>query len=483
MCGLPTEEDEDVLQIAEMAKQVIRTGREASGRKDIRCTISIGGFVPKPHTPFQWAAQTDPETVDERLRKLCRAINSDRRIGRNIGVRYHDGKPSMIEGLLSRGDRRRGPVIERVWRAGGRFDGWNEHFCYESADQPGRVELPGAQPGFRARVTAPCRSGDDTVRSRPARYCPNRQHESVATLPLWKQASSGGPAGGPDDDHGREGILSRHDQPNSSAPPVQKVRLRYAKQGKLRFTSHRDVARAFERALRRAGVPMAHSQGFTPHPKVSWAGAVPTGVASESEYVEVQLTEGVVPELLQAEINAVLPAGMEIRDAVIAGPGSLADRLQASRWRTDVPGTAAAELRAAVQKLMAEESVLVERKTKDGRREIDARAALVSAEVFDGDRPVADGDRNPSSAARVDDWRTAAGPYGILVTVVRQTTPVVRPDDVLSALRAVAGVAPTAATSATRLEQGPLGDGGGVADPLAQDSGADRTPAGALAAR
>ena len=79
---------------------------------------------------------------------------------------------------------------------------------------------------------------------------------------------------------------------------------------------------------------------------------------------------------------------------------------------------------------------------------------------------------------RVDDWPEASAPYGILVTVVRQTTPVVRPDDVLSALRVVAGLAPSAATSATRLEQGRLDDGGGIADPLAQDSGGDRTPAG-----
>ena len=131
MCGLPTETDEDVLQIAEMARNVIRAGRESSGQKDVRCTISIGGFVPKPHTPFQWAAQTDPETVDDRLRKLREAVNSDRRLGRAIGMRYHDGKPSHIEGLLSRGDRRVGRVIERVWREGGRFDGWSEHFSYE----------------------------------------------------------------------------------------------------------------------------------------------------------------------------------------------------------------------------------------------------------------------------------------------------------------------------------------------------------------
>jgi radical SAM family uncharacterized protein len=131
MCGLPTETDEDVLQIARMAQGVIRSGREASGRRDVRCTISIGAFVPKPHTPFQWAAQCDPDTVDERLRKLRAAVNADRGLGRNIGMRYHDGKPALIEGLLSRGDRRVGRVIERVWREGGRFDGWSEHFSYQ----------------------------------------------------------------------------------------------------------------------------------------------------------------------------------------------------------------------------------------------------------------------------------------------------------------------------------------------------------------
>lgn len=131
MCGLPTEEDEDVLEIAGMAHRVIKAGRAASGRNDVRCTISIGGFVPKPHTPFQWAAQAHPDVVDDRLRKLRAAVNVDRKIGRNIGMRYHDGKPSLIEGLLARGDRRVGRVIERVWREGGRFDGWSEHFSYE----------------------------------------------------------------------------------------------------------------------------------------------------------------------------------------------------------------------------------------------------------------------------------------------------------------------------------------------------------------
>jgi len=131
MCGLPTETDDDVLQIAAMAHEVVRAGRRASGRGDVRATVSIGAFVPKPHTPFQWAAQTPPEVVDDRLRKLRAAINSDRSVRRNVGLRYHDGEPSMVEGLLSRGDRRVGAVIERVWRAGGRFDGWSEYFSFE----------------------------------------------------------------------------------------------------------------------------------------------------------------------------------------------------------------------------------------------------------------------------------------------------------------------------------------------------------------
>jgi radical SAM family uncharacterized protein len=131
MCGLPTETDEDVLAIADLAKAVIAKGREVSGRNDIRCTVSIGGFVPKAHTPFQWAAQLDHETTDERLRKLRDVVRSDRRYGRAIGFRYHDGKPGIIEGLLSRGDRRVGRIIEEVWRDGGRFDGWSEHFSYD----------------------------------------------------------------------------------------------------------------------------------------------------------------------------------------------------------------------------------------------------------------------------------------------------------------------------------------------------------------
>jgi radical SAM family uncharacterized protein len=143
MCGLPTEADEDVVAIADLARKVIAAGRAASGRKDIRCTVSIGGFVPKPHTPFQWAGQCPPEVVDDRLRQLGSALRADKTYGRSIGYRYHEGTPSLVEGLLSRGDRRVGQVILAAWRDGARFDGWSEYFSFDRWVSAGETGLAG----------------------------------------------------------------------------------------------------------------------------------------------------------------------------------------------------------------------------------------------------------------------------------------------------------------------------------------------------
>ncbi|MDZ7577778.1 MAG: TIGR03960 family B12-binding radical SAM protein [Candidatus Nanopelagicales bacterium] len=131
MCGLPTETDDDVRQIARLATDVIRAGRQATGRSDVRCTLSVGGFVPKPHTPFQWAAQLDYEETDRRLAMIRDQIRGQREFARAIKVKYHDGRPGVVEGLLARGDRRVGAVIEEVWRRGGRFDAWSEYFSFD----------------------------------------------------------------------------------------------------------------------------------------------------------------------------------------------------------------------------------------------------------------------------------------------------------------------------------------------------------------
>ncbi len=249
--------------------------------------------------------------------------------------------------------------------------------------------------------------------------------------------------------------------PNPSAAPVCKVRLRYAKRGKLRFTSHRDVARAFERALRRAGLPVAYSQGYHPHPKVSWLGAAPTGAASEAEYVEIALVEHLDPEMVREQLDAALPVGLAVLEGVVAGPGALADRIDASAWRIEVRGVDGARLREAADLLLATPKLLVERVTKDGPRSIDARAAIVSLEVEDGPAVLPEPDH--------------LGECGILMAVVRQVSPAVRPDDVLSALGAVAGLPSSVLVKAIRTAQGWLDDDGGLVDPLAADRASART--------
>ncbi|HEV7654893.1 MAG TPA: TIGR03936 family radical SAM-associated protein [Mycobacteriales bacterium] len=244
-------------------------------------------------------------------------------------------------------------------------------------------------------------------------------------------------------------------QPEGPPPPptVQKVRVRYAKRGRLRFTSHRDFARAFERALRRADVPIAYSAGFSPHPKISYVGAAPTGVSSEAEYLELGLAVPVDVERLREALDISLPPGLDVLECVEVRPGTggLPERIEASAWRLELPGVTPEQAAGAVAAFLATDHVEVERLTKDGRRHLDARGPVVAASAS----PAGSGDG-----------------CAILELVVRQVTPAVRPDDVLAALRAVAGLVPTAPPRATRLAQGRLDDRGRFADPLAPDRAA-----------
>jgi radical SAM-linked protein len=243
---------------------------------------------------------------------------------------------------------------------------------------------------------------------------------------------------------------------------VQRIRLRYAKRGPLRFTSHRDFARAFERALRRAAVPIAFSQGFTPHPKVSYASAAPTGVASEAEYLEIGLQTAVDPGELVRALDAALSPGLDILEAVEAHGGNLAERIVASHWLVELPGVGETELNRAVEAFLAATEVPVERLTKQGMRTFDARGPVVRMSVRTS-RPA------PSSAPS----EVSTGPCAILDLVVRLVSPTVRPDDVLSGLRVVAALEPPAPPRATRLAQGGLTAGGDFVDPLAADRDGD----------
>ena len=228
------------------------------------------------------------------------------------------------------------------------------------------------------------------------------------------------------------------DQPEQQAPPVQRLRVRYAKRGRLRFTSHRDFSRAFERAVFRARIPMAYSSGFNPHPRISYAGAAPTGSASEAEYLELALAEQVDPDAVRADLDQALPPGLDVLEVVESPGGSLADRLTGSRWRVDTTADPAV-LSSAVTAFLAADSVVVERMTKKGMREFDCRAAVLSL------------DQEGAS----------------LVLLLRHAVPAVRPDDVLTGIRSLTDLDPGPAPLLTRLEQGTLDEEcGELADPL-----------------
>ena len=233
--------------------------------------------------------------------------------------------------------------------------------------------------------------------------------------------------------------LTRPTAPGGAQPRATTFHLvvRYAKRGRMRFASHRDIARAVERGIRRAGLPIAYSAGFTPHPKISYAGAAPTGTASEAEYLEISLTETRAASDVRDRLDAALPDGIDVID-VIESPASLADlRLEASQWEVVLPGVQPAAAAAAVAEFLACDSLEVERLTAKGSRRVDARAAVITIET----------DRLASPQA--------AG-NAVLRMVVRHVMPAVRPDDVLAALRQVAGLAPSSPALVTRLAQGPL---------------------------
>jgi radical SAM-linked protein len=214
--------------------------------------------------------------------------------------------------------------------------------------------------------------------------------------------------------------------------------VRYAKRGRMRFASHRDIARAVERGVRRAGLPIAYSAGFTPHPKISYAGAAPTGAASEAEYLEISLTRACAVSEVRERLDAALPDGIDVIEVMQAPPSLGALPLEASLWEVVLPGVSPDDAARAAGEFLACDALEVERLTNKGTRRVDARAAVITMET---DRCAATGGDAGNAILRM---------------VVRHVIPAVRPDDILAALRRLAALAPSSPPLVTRLAQGAL---------------------------
>ena len=227
--------------------------------------------------------------------------------------------------------------------------------------------------------------------------------------------------------------------PEAGVPAVTcHLIVRYAKRGRMRFASHRDIARAVERGVRRAELPIAYSAGFTPHPKISYAGAAPTGAASEAEYLELSLTRACAVSEVRERLDAALPDGIDVIEVMQAPPSLGALPLEASLWEVVLPGVSPADAIRAAGEFLACDALEVERLTNKGPRRVDARAAVITM----GTGRYAAGGGDAGNA--------------ILRMVVRHVIPAVRPDDILVALRRLTALAPSSPPLVTRLAQGAL---------------------------
>jgi radical SAM family uncharacterized protein/radical SAM-linked protein len=310
MLGLPTESDEDLAGIVDLALKVKAL---AGARRDVTCSVST--LVPKPHTPFQWMAQVDEDEIARRQRYLLRLFK-----GTRINLRCHDAFSSVLEGIMARGDRRLGPAIARAYRLGCRLDAWPDRLNRELWEQALQ------ESGIERRLCLMERSQDGPLPwdhiscGIPKEYLRREWQSALAAKPTpdcLAHACSG--CGACSSAESRNVTFGRvpPDAPaaieaETPPDPAQRLRLRYQKIETARFHAHLDLAALFARAARRAQIPLCYSRGFNPQPRMSFGPPLQLGIASDHEYVDFYLTQRVGPEDLVDALNRELPAGVRV---------------------------------------------------------------------------------------------------------------------------------------------------------------------------
>ena len=316
MIGLPTETDEDILEIARIAECVRAIGKRASG-KSPQINVSVASFIPKPYTPFQWEPQI---TLEECARK--QGLLRSKLGSLNLGFKWHDPKMSILEGVFARGDRRLAKAILNAYKKGCRFDGWSERFSfdawkaafieegvdigfYTSRQRPLDEVFPwdhlnpGVTKGFLLKEMKAAldlaRTPDCKVdRCSNCGVCDHKVIKNVIT----------------DDD----GALQKARPGVVAEPETLRLRFRFSKTGELRYLSHLELVNTLVRAIKRAGLLFKYSQGFHPLPKVSFSSTLPVGIESLDEYMDVELLKSgsVGAEEAAERLNAVLPDGLKV---------------------------------------------------------------------------------------------------------------------------------------------------------------------------
>jgi radical SAM family uncharacterized protein/radical SAM-linked protein len=328
MIGLPTETQEEVEEIVRLAQRIrshVRTAR-AGG---LQVTVNVSTFVPKAHTPLQWAAQEAPEQAEEKQRFLRKQLRQP-----GFRLKWHDVRLSLLEGLFARGDRGLGDLLETAYRLGCRRDGWSEYLRFDlwekafertGVDPRGRLDpLPDPQGPLPwdwietgMRVEWFRREYRKALAAEPADFACSGRCEQCGVCVR--------PRGGPPEPGEGERAGFRHlagGAPRTALSvrgkgeqPAARWRLCYAKRHPASCLSHLETLTLFHRALRRSGLPIHYTGGEHPHPKMAFSPALPVGVESRAEYLDLWLSS--VPEegRIERELNAVLPEGISVLEA------------------------------------------------------------------------------------------------------------------------------------------------------------------------
>ncbi len=371
MIGLPNETDEDINGIVRMVRKLVELGRPHKNKKIINITISP--FSPKAHTPFQWDQQPSPEYIREKGEYLKRALH-----GRTVNIKLRDPNLSLIEGVIGRGDRKIGEVIETAYKKGARFDGWGELYDFEVWRQSfeecgidyntylrGRAfseNLPWSKVQLH-RTTEMLMN----ERNRTSTILREHQQKPAEPAPAKKETD--------DDDFGfgrtpRKGVAR-----TGVAPTTGNIRFRWGRQGLTRFLSHRDNMRLFERAIRRAQIPAAFSQGYHPHMKLSFGPPLALGYTSEAEYFDLTLDAPFTPYMITA-LGETLPEGYSIFNAkpIINTRISISGKVNLAVYEALMDKNA--DYRAKIDELLSRDAIELVREAKEEKKIVDIKPAI-----------------------------------------------------------------------------------------------------------
>lgn len=399
MLGLPTETDEDVLAIAALCRRTLELYRElARTRRRLDLSLSVALFIPKAQTPFQWASQPSRTEFERRVGLLRTALP------RSVKLSWHDSDISYWEAVLARGDRRLGALLEAVQAAGGRLDSWAECFrpaLWDAAAQELGIDTdryvleelsPAAalpwdhmDPGVRKDwlLAEWARAGRGELTPECRRRC---SHCGAASYRAGICPTGPGPVrphvfAGAADETPPEPEKLREETPQR--PAGHWYRLTYARRGDAIWLSHLDLLRSFERALRRAALPLAHSQGFNPRPQLVFALPAAVSVELDADIIDVELTRPLAAAELRTRLAPVLAEGLELVDVwSLPGPSrGLMAAVAAADYEISFPG--AGRLAAS---LMAATELPVEKRTKRrGNVITDIRPLVLTVAAADPD--------------------------------------------------------------------------------------------------